>query len=361
MGYTSVPEGTRPIVVGALGGEGIGPALIAICRDVLGTAAARFGFAYDWRTGGSVGLEAVREQGTALTDAVCDFCQEIFDVGGAILAGAGGGRFVYDMRRRFELGVKLNPLHRYDTLAAEMPVRWRSSAPVDIMVVRDNLGGLYQGGSTRHTEPEDARVEHRFECRARDVERVTERAAELAARRGGRLTVIAKQSGLPELSDLWFAAGKAAAGRHGIDLRCLDIDFAAYHFVMAPEDFDVVAVPNCFGDIIADLGGVICGSRGITYGASFSDSGAAVYQTNHGAAFDMKDRDVANPAGQIFSLAMMLRESFGMIREAAAIDDAVLQCWADGWRTPDVMGDGRRCVGTAEFGRRVVEALGSAA
>lgn len=353
--------GGREIIIGAIDGEGIGPQLIAICHDVLSAAAGRFAFAFEWRSSGPVGLTAVREQGRALTDDVSEFCRTVFDEGGAILAGAGGGRFVYDMRQRFALGIKLNPLLRHETLAAEMPVRWRNDVPVDIMVVRENLGGLYQGGSTLHVEPGSERVEHRFECRTRDVERVTEYAAKLAAQRHGRLAVIAKQSGLPELSDLWFAAGKAAASRHGVDLRCIDIDFAAYQFIMAPEDFDVVAVPNCFGDIIADLGGVICGSRGVTYGASFSDSGAAVYQTNHGAAFDMTDRDVANPAGQIFSLAMLLRESFGMEIEAAAIDAAVIRCWADGWRTPDVMSEGRRCVGTAEFGRRVVEALRLAA
>ena len=350
-----------PVIVGALAGEGVGPELIAICHEVLDAAATRFGFDYEWRAGGPVGLAAVHEQGEALTEAVCDFCHAVFDDGGAILAGAGGGRFVYDMRRRFQLGIKLNPLHRYTALAAEMPVRWRSDAAVDIMVVRENLGGLYQGGSVRVVDDGCERVEHRFECRAPDVERVVERAAMLAATRSGQLTVIAKQSGLPELSDLWFAAGRAAAARHNVDLRCLDIDFAAYQFVMMPEAFDVVAVPNCFGDIIADLGGVVCGSRGITYGASYSDSGAAVYQTNHGAAFDMQDRDVANPAGQILSLAMMLRESFGMAGEASAIEGAVLQCWSDGWRTADVMSPGRHCVGTREFGRRVVMALEAAA
>ena len=345
------------IVVGLLEGEGVGPQLIAICRELLGAVADRFGHSLDLHTGSAIGLEALRQDGSVLPDQVCSFCTDVFQSGGAILAGPGGGRFVYEMRRRFDLFVKLNPLVRYPETEADGPVRWRSESPIDIMVVRENIGGLYQGAAQVAEEETGRRVEHRFCYSEREVMRVAAAAARIAAARSGRLAVVAKDSGLPELTRLWFDCARAAAAEQGVALRTLDVDFAVYAFIAAPSDFDVVLTPNCFGDIIADLGGLICGSRGLTFGASYSGEGAAVYQTNHGSAYDLVGTDKANPVGQILSVAMMLEESFGLAAEAGAIVAAVRQTWRGGWRTPDLMSPGRRLVGTDEFGRLVLDNL----
>ena len=77
----------------------------------------------------------------------------------------------------------------------------------------------------------------------------------------------------------------------------MDIDFATYQVIAHPEEFDVIAAPNCYGDILADLGGLFLGSRGATFGGSFSARGEAVFQTNHGAAYDLTGKNIANPAG----------------------------------------------------------------
>lgn len=346
--------------IGVLEGEGVGPQLTRICRNLLEILSERFGARFAIRTGGAIGLEALRAQGDVLTDDVCDFCEDIFEAGGAILAGPGGGRFVYDMRRRFNLFLKLNPLPHHRELAADAPVQWRMPPPDDIMVVRENMGGLYQGCSNLSGE-EGARIaEHRFAYREEDVARIAAAAARIAAARRGHLTVVAKDSGLPEMTRLWFDAARAAAAAEGVELRTLDIDFGVYAFMSAPEQFDVLVVPNCFGDIMADLGGVLSGSRGCTYGGSYSAEGAAVYQTNHGAAYDMKDTDRANPVGQMLSLAMMLHETFGLKAEAAAIVDAIRATWREGWRTADLMAPGRRLAGTEAFSARVADHLAGA-
>jgi 3-isopropylmalate dehydrogenase len=344
-----------PHVVGVLPGEGVGPQLTGLCMDMLGVLSERFGRAFDIRTGGPIGLEAFRQGGSVLSDDVGAFCTRVFDAGGAIFAGPGGGRFVYEMRRRFDLYVKLNPLTRFAELAGEAAVQWRNKVPIDIVVVRENMGGLYQGCS--ETSEDGARVEHRFGYAEQDVARVIDAAARLAAARTGHLTVVAKDAGLPDLTRLWFDCARRAARRFGIELRTMDMDFAVYAFMTAPEDFDVVAVPNCFGDILADLGGVICGSRGTTFGGSYSPSGAAVYQTNHGSAYDLAGTDTANPVGQMLSLAMMLRETFGLHEEADAVVEAVLATWRGGWRTADLMAPGRRLAGTSEFAALVMERL----
>jgi 3-isopropylmalate dehydrogenase len=106
---------------------------------------------------------------------------------------------------------------------------------------------------------------------------------------------------------------------------------------------------------LADLGAVLLGSRGVSFSGNFTEEGHAVYQTNHGSAYPLAGTDRANPCGQIFSLAMMLRESYGLNREADAIEQAVRDVWHDGWRTEDVAVPRSRIVGTREMGRRVAE------
>jgi 3-isopropylmalate dehydrogenase len=283
------------------------------------------------------------------------FCRKVFADGGAILAGPGGGRFVYEMRRKFDLFVKMNPILPFPELEEAGPVKLQSRFSSDLIIVRENRSGLYQGSERLSGAGEKRRVAHRFAYSERDVTSLLAAAAELASRRSGRLTVVTKESGLPELSGFWLRCAEDVAAATGIRIARMDIDFAVYQLVAKPDDFDVIAVSNCFGDILSDLGGLLMGARGITYGASYSPEGWAVYQTNHGAAYDLAGQDKANPVGQIFSLAMMLRETFGLAAEASAIVRAVRQSWREGWRTADLMASGCRLAGTAAMGRIVAE------
>jgi 3-isopropylmalate dehydrogenase len=343
-----------PVVkVGVFPGEGIGPELVGICERFLQKFAERGCFEVVLRRGGPIGIEARKQCGADLPDEAVAFAESVFAEGGALLAGAGGGRFVYDMRKRFDLFLKLNPLRRF---CGAVPENRR----FDIMVVRDNREGLYQGESAVAETGGDRRVSHTFHCSARAVDEITEVAAKQAAARRKHLTVVAKESGLPVISALWRNSGVEAGKRHGVEVKFLEMDYAAYLLVRDPQMFDVIAVPNCFGDILSDLGGVIMGSRGATFGGSYNPQGHAVYQTNHGAAYDLARTDTANPAGQILSLAMLLRESFGRDHEAAWIEESVEAAWCDGWCTFDmeeIPGVNRRPCGTQDFASRVEEHL----
>jgi 3-isopropylmalate dehydrogenase len=143
----------------------------------------------------------------------------------------------------------------------------------------------------------------------------------------------------------------------GVEVSFIDIDYAAYKLLHEPESFDVMVAPNCFGDILSDLGGLLAGSRGLTFGASYSSQGAAVYQTNHGAAHDRAKTDSANPVAQIFSVAMMLQETFGLVEVARAIECSVSSLWRARWRTPDLAEPGCRLAGTRQFGELVADQL----
>ena len=340
------PDQATPLI-GVLPGEGCGPELTRHALEML--AAASPPEAPEVEVGGVIGRRALGSTGTALPGDVIRFCRGIFDRGGAILAGAGGDRFVYDARREFRLSAKLNPLHSFEELRD--CGRWRpSSAPVDVLVVRENLGGLYQGHVCERESDEQVTT-LAFPTGHSDVVHLTSLAARLASRRRGRMAVVTKESGLPDLHRLWVERAREAAEVCGVELEILDVDVAAYLLLREPESFDVIASSNCFGDILSDLGGHIMGSRGNTYGASYSRDGAAIYQTNHGSAEDLEGTDRANPVGQILSLAMLVREQFAWDEVATSIVDAVRATWRSGVVTPDLEAPGLTVVGTREWMR----------
>lgn len=343
--------------VGVLPGEGIGPEVIQAALSVLSAAEAG-GASFDVRTGGPIGRDAELLTGRPLTDDVTVFCEEVFSSGGAVLAGPGGGRFVYDLRRRFDLFCKVSPLRPIDSLLEAGRLKPRCVAGTDVLVVRENVGGEYLGEGRETVDDREGRVcEHSFRYTERQVRRLLNVAAALAADRKGRLDVVVKDGGIPGVSALWRHVGTEAAARVRVDVRFVDIDLAAYRLVQDPLSFDVLAAANLFGDVLADVGAVLISSRGMSFSGNFSEDGAAVYQTNHGSALDLAGRGRANPIGQIASLAMMLRESFGLTREAGWIETGVAEVLRHGFRTFDITEPGTVIVGTAELGDRVASAV----
>lgn len=332
--------------VGIIPGEGIGPELTGICRELLEVLAGRLDWDLRITESGPVGLQARDAAGTDFPPETGAFVASLLDHGGAVLAGAAGGRFVYELRRQLGLDWKLNPIRPWRGLVPE-------DASWDVLVVRDNREGFYQGTAELREGPDGRTVRHSSLTTTAAVRTVVRQAASWAARRRGHLTVVAKESGLPEASAIWKDEGRAAAAAHGVDFRMMEIDFATYQLVKNPGDFDVIAVPNTFGDILSDLGGVLMGSRGVTHGGSFRTGSGGVFQTNHGAAFDLAGKDLANPAGQILSLAMMLRDALAQPRAADTLEQALQDVWAAGLHTTDLAPRPGRCCGTREFASAV--------
>jgi 3-isopropylmalate dehydrogenase len=350
----------RPFVVGILRGEGSGPELIDAACHVLNAVEESCHLDLCIKTGGDIGFLSAQRTGKYLSDEVAEFCREVFADSGAIMAGAAGGRFVYDMRRRFGLYYKLNPLLSYPELREVCRIKLPAK-PLDILVVRENLQDLYQGDAVETCPDHGREILHSFVHSEKQVRAVMQVAAATAQRRRNILAVISKSSGLPAIHSLWRACALEIAETMGVQVSLFDIDYAAYKLLQEPETFDVIAAPNCFGDILSDLGGVLAGSRGLTFGASYAADGAAVYQTNHGAAHDRAETNTANPAGQIFCLAMMLRESFGLQAPARLIEDSVRAVWRARWRTADLAEPGCKITGTRQFGELVVREIQGAA
>lgn len=360
----SRPNGYSPPVIGILPGEGVGPEITDHCLDILKAVASETGFHYQCVFGSEIGRAAERMGYPALTHEIIAFCGQVFASGGAILNGPGGGRYVYDLRRQFDLFFKISPLQAVNGTPDASVFRSSHVRTIDILLTRENAQGVYQGKWTRGECPSRGEhAEHTFSYDQSHVCRFLEASARLAETRKGRLTVVWKESGIPSISELWRDCALQVKNRHGVSVEMVDIDLMSYRLVQTPHAFDVIATPNLFGDILGDLGAALIGSRGLSYSGNFGAHGEAVYQTNHGAAYDLAGKDACNPAGQILSMAMMLRESYGKTLESLAILDGLRSVWRAGFRTADVSSREGDCqiVGTAVFATHVREAASAAA
>lgn len=350
-------------LIGIFQGEGIGPEVSQAALRVLTALERAHGgkHRFIWREGGPIGSLSISLNGQPLDAEAVSFCHQIFAAGGIILAGPGGDRFVYECRKEFGLYYKLNPLQ-----PSPLPLKARRIKPeilrdVDILVVRDNSGGIYQGDWHTETLPCGDRLAHQaFRYSESQVRSVAEVACNHALRRRGSLAIVTKPNGIPTVSQLWLECVRSIAAGKNLNVQELEIDYAAFAMIQHPEHFDVVVTSNLFGDILSDIGGLLLGSRGLCYGASFASCGAAIYQTNHGAAYDLAGQDRANPVGHLLALAMALEISFKLPEVAQTLRQAIHSVWRHGWRTEDLAEPDCRTVGTKAMTELIVEAILSA-
>ncbi|MEW5901693.1 MAG: isocitrate/isopropylmalate family dehydrogenase, partial [Acidobacteriota bacterium] len=277
--------------------------------------------------------------------------------GGALLCGPGGGRFVYDLRARFDLFCKISPVRPLASLLDAGAVKPEAKKGADIFLVRENAGGDYFGRWQQEENRGKKIASHHVEYREEEVERIVRVALGLAKNRRGRLTLVLKSHGLPAISELWASVTEKLVKDSGVRLEILEADNAAFQLIQAARDFDVAVSSNLFGDILADCAGLLLGSRGLCFSGNFGTDGKAVYQTGHGAAYDLQGRDQANPVGQILSLALLLEVSFGLTGMATVILNGLEKTLGEGWRTADIASPGHRVVGTREFGQRLIDSL----
>src|SRR5262245_23295251 len=254
-----------PCVIGVLPGEGIGPEVTGAALGLLPALEAA-GTRFQTRTGGAIGRDAELLTGRPLTEEVVDFCGGVFGAGGAVLAGPGGGRFVYELRHRFDLFCKISPLKPSRVLGSAGRLKESAIDGANILVVRENASGEYLGETRDHAHPEHGRVcEHTYRYSEREVARIVDCAASLAARRRRRLAVVVKDGGMPGMTALWRDVAGASAARAGVEATFLNVDLAAFLLVQEPRRFDVVVAGNLFGDVLADVGGLLLGSRGLAF------------------------------------------------------------------------------------------------
>jgi 3-isopropylmalate dehydrogenase len=343
--------------VAVLPGDGIGPEVTAEAVRVLQAATELHGFAVETAEY-LIGAAAVAEVGDSLPASTAAAVTEA----NAVLLGAVGHPSLASAegRRRPEAGLlalrqllgayaNLRPVTVHPALRHASPLRPERLDGVDLLIVRELLGGLYYG-EPRGLDGESAVNTMRYS--GAEVERVT-RVAFQAARGRRRAVTSVDKANVLEVSQLWReTVTRVAADYPDVRLEHLYVDYAAMRLVANPAAIDVLLTENLFGDILSDEGAVLSGSLGLLPSASVGD-GPGLFEPVHGSAPDIAGQGVANPLGAISSVAMLLRYGLKQMEAADVVDRAVASVLAAGVRTPDIARPGERTVGTREVGARV--------
>jgi 3-isopropylmalate dehydrogenase len=234
-------------------------------------------------------------------------------------------------------------------LDAYANLRPAAQGDIDVLIVRELVGGLYFGAKGTR---EDGTVYDTCEYHPRQVERIVRRGFELAQGRRKKLTSVDKANVL-ETSRLWRRIVDETAPRYpDVEVEHMLVDNAAMQLALAPQQFDVIVTENMFGDILSDLAAAMTGGLGLAPSASLSDGGAGIFEPVHGSAPDIAGRGAANPTAMLRSTALLLEHGLGLHDESAALTRA-MDGALESVRTPDLGGDAT----TADVGEAVLARL----
>ncbi|MGI9538865.1 MAG: 3-isopropylmalate dehydrogenase [Miltoncostaeaceae bacterium] len=333
----------RDATVVVLEGDGIGPEVVAVAREVVDFVAVDEDLAITWdeHLMGGCSIDA---HGKALTDEVLAECR----AADAVLLGAVGGpkwdttdpaaprpeQGLLGLRAGLGLFANLRPVKPIPALYDASPLRRERIDGTDLLVVRELTGGLYFGASAREGE----RAYDTLEYTVEEIDRVLRRAFDAARLRRGKVTSVDKANVL-ETSRLWRERAAIVSEDYtDVELDHLLVDNAAMQLLMRPADFDVIVTENMFGDILSDEAAQLTGSIGLLPSASVGEGSGGLYEPVHGSAPDIAGMGVANPLATVLSAAMMLRYSLDAPRAADRLDAAVATVLAEGLRTGDLGG-----------------------
>jgi 3-isopropylmalate dehydrogenase len=291
---------------------------------------------------------------------------------GAVLLGAVGGpafdRYPANLRPeagllrlRKQLGVfaNLRPAVCIPGLEGLSPLRAEIVRGTDVMIVRELLGGVYFGERSTSGNAGSRRAADSMAYSEPEIERIARIAFELAGKRRKKVTSVDKANVL-DCSRLWRSVvTRVAHDFPDVKLSHMYVDSAAMALVSRPAEFDVILTENMFGDILSDQAGAVVGSVGLLPSASVGGK-VGLYEPIHGSAPDIAGKGIANPLGAILSGAMLLRHSFQLETEAAAIERAVHGVLSAGYRTRDLAAQGQASVATKEMGELVANRIRSA-
>ena len=347
--------------IAVLPGDGIGPEVTTAALSALAAVGDRFGHRFECETA-LIGGAAIDDGGSpfpALTREVC------LDTDAVLLGAVGGPKWsdpaaavrpeqgLLDLRALLGVYANLRPIAPLPALYSSSPLREERLHGVDFIVVRELTGGIYFGDKTRDADSASDLCRYSRD----EIARITRVAAELAAARGSKIVSVDKANVL-ETSRLWREVLVDTLSSEFPDIRFehMLVDAAAMHLIARPADFDVIVTENMFGDILTDEASMLCGSLGMLPSASLGSDGRGLYEPIHGSAPDIAGQGVANPCGTIASVALMLRHSFGLEAEAAALEAAIAAAIDGGVRTADIAGSAQS-TSTAAMTTAIVEQL----
>jgi len=359
-----------------LPGDGIGPEVFAQAKRVLewvqSTGRASFTLHEDL-----VGGAAIDAYGVPVTDATVAKAKEV----DAVLFGSVGGpkwdsvpfairpeAGLLRLRQELQVFANLRPAKVFDALVESSSLKPELVRGLDIMIVRECIGGIYFGEPRGiETLPDGSQRGINTEVyTTAEIQRVGRVAFDLARKRQGRVCSVEKAN-VMESGLLWRQVMTAlhAAEYPDVALSHMYADNCAMQLAKNPKQFDVIVTGNLFGDILSDLAAMLTGSLGLLPSATLGAKDAmgrrpGFYEPIHGSAPDIAGQGKANPMAQVLSLALLLRYSFDMEEDASAIEAAVERVLAKAGRTPDIKVEGRPVISTSEMGDALIAELKAA-
>jgi len=318
---------------------------------------------------GLIGGVAYDETGSPLPEETIKIAKSC----DSILLGAVGGpkweplerdlrpeRGLLGIRSELDLFSNLRPAILYPQLASASSLKSEIVSGLDLMIVRELVGGIYFG-KPRGVEIRDG---ERFGINSAtyfesEIARIGHSAFQIAQKRGKRVCSVDKANVL-EVCELWREVMEEVSLSYpDVALSHMYVDNAAMQLVRDPKQFDVMVTSNLFGDVLSDCAAMLTGSIGMLPSASLDKNNFGMYEPIHGSAPDIAGKDIANPLATILSVSMMLRYSLNQVELADKINLAVSAVLDKGYRTKDIFAAGDKVVGTEEMGDLIVMALES--
>ena len=355
--------------IAILAGDGVGNEVMDEALKVLDAVSEKFGLSVEAQKAliGGAAFDAVGDHFPEETKKVCRESD-------AILFGSVGGpvselhldkwkgceiNSILGLRKAFDFNCNYRPIKIFNSLAQYCPLKKELiDKGIDILFIRELVGDIYFGEKKRF-EKDGIRVASDLATYDENqIASVTRLAFEAARKRAtikgkGKVSSVDKANVL-EVGKLWReVVSEIAKDYSDIELEHILVDNCAMQLIKNPSQFDVILTPNMFGDILSDAAAVLPGSLGVMASASMNSKGFGMFEPPGGSAQDIAGKGIANPMGQILSLAMMLRFSFGLNKEAQAIELAVEKTIDSGIRTGDIGGSSL----TTQVGDSVVASL----
>ena len=343
-----------------LPGDGVGAEVTRAAVGVLEAVARKFGHTLALSEG-LIGGVAIHKTGSPLPE---DTMNKALAADATLLGAVGSPEFdqappdkrpekgLLALRKVLEVFANLRPVKMWPALVESSPLKNQIVEGTDMIIVRELTGGLYYG------EPrglDGDRAVNTMVYTRREIERVARKAFQLARARRKKVTSVDK-SNVIENSQLWRRVVTEVAGEFpDVALDHLLVDNCAMQLVLNPRRFDVVLTENMFGDILSDEAAVLAGSIGMLPSASLGES-KGLYEPVHGSAPNIAGQNKANPLGAIGSAAAMLDYTFGLAKEAGAVNEAMGRVLDSGRVTADLKPKGPPAT-TEQVGRAVCEAL----
>ncbi len=361
--------------IACIPGDGIGPEIVTEAKKVLDAVCDKYGHEISY-TDVLMGGCSIDEYGVPLTDETIETCKKA----DAVLMGSIGGNTstspwyklepslrpeagLLKLRKSLNLFANLRPAFLYPQLKDACPLKEETSEKgFDLLIMRELTGGLYFGARKTEIIDGESVATDTLVYKESEIRRIAVKAFDVAMQRSRRVISVDKANVL-DSSRLWRKITEEVAKDYPeVSLEHMLVDNCAMQLVKDPSQFDVVLTENMFGDILSDEASMVTGSIGMLPSASLNETKFGLYEPSHGSAPDIAGMDKANPIATVLSASMMLKYSFGLDKESAAIDEAVRKTLEDGYRTGDLLRSGekieedKKC-GCRRMGDMIVERI----